>query len=88
MFEQGISREGGILDVGVEMNVITKSGAFFRYNEQLIGQGKAAAIDWLKENPEEAKKIVQQIMTKSKDGGMLVAVGVEEDSEDVITPTP
>lgn len=89
VFEQGISREGGILDVGVEMGMITKSGAFFRYNEQLIGQGKAAALDWLRENPDETKKIVQAIMTKSKDGEMPVEVGVEEEeSEDTAVENP
>lgn len=82
----GISREGGIMDVGVEMGIISKSGAFYRYNEELIGQGKAAAQDYLKENPDVAKKIVQQIMTKSKDGGMPVAVGVEEADEDEAPP--
>lgn len=82
VFDQGISREGGILDVGVEMGMITKSGAFYRYNEQLIGQGKAAALDWLRENPEETKKIVIAIMNKSKDGDMPVEVGVEEESDD------
>ncbi|MBI5044969.1 MAG: recombinase RecA [Candidatus Levybacteria bacterium] len=90
VFAEGISREGGILDVGVEMNVINKSGAFFRYNEQMIGQGKAAAIEWLKENQNETKKIVQEIMSRSKDGGMPVEVGVEEneDSDEESTPTP
>jgi len=82
VFGTGISREGGVLDVGVEMNVLTKSGAFYRYDEKMIGQGKAAAIDWLKENQDETKKIVQQIMSKSKDGGMPVAVGVEEEEDD------
>ena len=81
----GISREGGIMDVGVEMDIISKSGAFYRYDEQMIGQGKAAAQDYLKENPDIAKKIVQQIMAKSKDGGMPVAVGMEE-AEDEETP--
>jgi len=90
VFEHGISREGGVLDVGVEMNVISKSGAFFRYDEKLIGQGKAAAIDWLKENQEETKKIIQQIMSKSKESAMPVAVGVEEndDDEEETVPNP
>jgi recombination protein RecA len=77
----GISREGGIMDVGVEMEIIQKSGAFYRYNDQMIGQGKVAAQEYLKENPEIAKKIVTEIMAKNKDGGMPLAVGVEE-SED------
>ena len=85
VFGNGISREGGILDVGVEMGMITKSGAFYRYNDQMIGQGKTAALEWFKENPDETKQIVQQIMNKSKDGGMPVAVGVEEQEEEDVT---
>ncbi len=82
----GISREGGIVDVGVEMGIISKSGAFYRYNEQMIGQGKAAAIDYLKENQDIAKKIVNEIMAKSKDGGMPVAVGIEESDDTDSSP--
>lgn len=81
VFGDGISREGGILDVAVEMGTISKSGAFFRYGDQMIGQGKAASMMWLKENPDIAKKIVTEIMAKSRDGGMPVAVGVEEEEE-------
>ncbi len=90
VFGDGISREGGILDVAVEMGNITKSGAFFRYGDQMIGQGKVASMMWLKENPEAAKKIVAEIMSKSRDGGMPVAVGLEEEeeTEPVAEPTP
>jgi recombination protein RecA len=81
VFGDGISREGGIVDVGTELDVLTRSGAFYRYGELMIGQGKAATIDYLKENKDVAKKIVAEIMAKSKDGRTPVAVGVEE-SED------
>lgn len=74
----GISREGGIMDVGVEMGIINKSGAFYRYNDQLIGQGKVAAQEFIKENPEIAKKMVSEIMAKNKEGSMPLAVGIEE----------
>ena len=77
----GVSREGGIVDVGVEMGIIKKSGAFYRYQEDMIGQGKAATQDYLKEHGDIAKKIVAEIMQKSKDGGMPVAVGMEESEE-------
>jgi recombination protein RecA len=77
----GISREGGILDVGTEMGILKKSGAFYRYGDEMIGQGKLAVQDYLRENPEVAKKIVNEIMTISKDGGTPVQVGVEEDSD-------
>jgi len=80
----GISREGGIIDVGVEMDVISKAGAFYRYNDQLMGQGKAASVGYLKENPEIAKEIVTKIMAQNKDGRAPLVVGSEgdEDQED------
>jgi recombination protein RecA len=77
MGDTGISREGGIMDVGVEMNIIQKSGAFFRYGELMLGQGKQAATILLKEKPELAKKIVDEIMAKSKTSPTQVEVGVE-----------
>jgi recombination protein RecA len=77
---EGISREGGIMDVGVEMNIIQKSGAFFRYGETMLGQGKQAAIIFLQEKPEMAKKIVEEINQKSKVNPTPVEVGVEAES--------
>lgn len=82
VFGDGISREGGIVDVGVEMGIISKSGAFYRYKEEMLGQGKAATIETLKANQELAKKIVTEILNKNKDGAkMPVAVGLEEDED-------
>ncbi len=79
--ENGISREGGIMDVGVELNIISKAGAFYRYNDQMLGQGKAAAMIYLKENPEMEKQIVTQIMEKSKTRSPI-AVGVEDQKKE------
>ena len=70
------------MDVGVELGLIQKSGAFYRYNDKMIGQGKAASMDYLKTNPEIAKEIVAGIMNKNKTSVMPVAVGVEEESEE------
>lgn len=82
VYQEGISREGGIVDVGVELGVLSKSGAFYRYGEQMMGQGKQAAMAYLSDNPDVEKKIVSEIMTKNRDGReTLVEVGVEEDSE-------
>lgn len=74
----GISREGGIVDVGVEMGVIQKSGAFYRYNDTMLGQGKVATMAKLKEDADMQKKIVAEIMAKSKEVAQPVAVGMEE----------
>jgi recombination protein RecA len=74
----GISREGGIVDVGVEMEVIQKSGAFYRFGDLMLGQGKEATKIFLKEKPDISKKIVDEIMKRNKAGQTPVEVGVEE----------
>ena len=78
----GISREGGILDVAVEMNVISKSGAFYRYNDEMLGQGKVATMLKLKENPAMQKEIVAKIMEQNKEGMAPLVVGGEEDEDE------
>lgn len=82
MTDTGISREGGILDVGIELGVISKSGAFLRFGETMLGQGRQAAIVNLKEDKDMEKKIVSQIMEKTKTKTPM-AVGVEE--KEVVT---
>src|SRR3989338_7889575 len=74
----GISREGGIVDVGVEMNVIEKSGAFYRFGDLMLGQGKEATKIFLKEKPDISKKIVDEILKRNKAGATPVEVGIEE----------
>jgi recombination protein RecA len=81
MAGEGISKEGNILDVGVEVNVISKSGAFFRYGELMLGQGREASKAYLKENADTAKKIVGEILEKSKEGKPMIEVGVENEEE-------
>lgn len=77
---EGISREGGIMDVGVDMGIIQKSGAFYRLGEAMLGQGKQAVMSYLKEKPDVAKKIVDEIYKKSKTSPTPVEVGVETDN--------
>ncbi|KKQ32014.1 MAG: Protein RecA [Candidatus Levybacteria bacterium GW2011_GWA2_37_36] len=74
----GISREGGIVDVGVEMDVIQKSGAFYRFGDLMLGQGKEATKIFLKEKPDISKKIVDEILKRNKAGATPVEVGIEE----------
>lgn len=76
MADTGISREGGILDVGIEMNIISKSGAFLKYKETMLGQGRAAAVETLKENKDLEKKIVAEIVEANKAKAPVV-VGAE-----------
>jgi len=82
VMQDGISKEGAIIDVGIEMGAIQKSGAFLRQGDTMLGQGKEAAKIFLKENPSVATKITEEILKKSKSEGTPVAVGVEEPAEE------
>ena len=61
MYGTGISKYGELVDLGAQANVIEKSGAWYAYNGEKIGQGKENAKLWLKNNPEETKKIVSEV---------------------------
>ena len=64
MYGSGISTEGSLLDLGVEQEILTKSGAFYSYKEQRLGQGREASREFLKANPEVAKAIDAEIRAK------------------------
>jgi recombination protein RecA len=61
MFDSGISHEGEIIDIGVELGLVTKSGAFFSYGDTRLGQGKENAKHFLTQNPEMVKEIEGKI---------------------------
>lgn len=61
MFGQGISREGDILDLASECGVVNKSGAWYAYNGEKIGQGRENAKQYLKEHPEARDEIERQV---------------------------
>ena len=61
MFGEGISREGEIIDYGVKLDIIDKSGAWFSYGATKLGQGRENAKQFLKENPEIAQEIENKI---------------------------
>jgi len=66
LFTEGISKEGGLLDVGVTMSVIRKSGAFFSYGDTRLGQGRENAREFLRENPAIAVEIETAIRNNSQ----------------------
>jgi recombination protein RecA len=79
MYGEGISREGGLLDVGVAMDVVNKTGAWFTYAETRLGQGREASKDFLRQNPAIATDIESKIRTKVAGGDVAVPVeGIEE----------
>jgi recombination protein RecA len=61
MYGQGISREGGLIDIGLNLNIINKSGAWLSYGEERLGQGRENAKDFLKEHPEIAREVESKI---------------------------
>lgn len=64
MYNEGISRTGNIVDVGVKENIVQKSGAWFSYGDIRLGQGRENAKQYLKENPEVALEIENKIREK------------------------
>ena len=64
MFGEGISKEGNILDVAVEYDVIQKGGAWYSYNGEHIGQGRDRAREYMRQNPEFTDSVYNQIMEK------------------------
>lgn len=61
LYNEGISRVGGILDLGVQFEIINKAGTWYSYKEDRIGQGRENAKNYLKQNPEIANEIEKQV---------------------------
>jgi len=61
MFDHGISKEGNLLDIGLELGLVSKAGAFFSYGDIRLGQGRESAKQYLKQNPELAQEIEERI---------------------------
>ncbi|MBQ1837532.1 MAG: recombinase RecA, partial [Neisseriaceae bacterium] len=68
---EGISFEGEVIDIGVKLDIIEKSGAWYSYNGSKIGQGKDNTRVWLKENPEILDEINQKIREKIGGGAVV-----------------
>jgi recombination protein RecA len=75
LYGHGISKEGGIIDLGVEQGFVKKSGAWYTYEGDQLGQGKENARTFLKDNPDLATEIEQKIKTK-------LGIGVPVDEAD------
>ncbi|CAB4610313.1 unannotated protein [freshwater metagenome] len=73
MYGKGISREGSALDIGVDLDIVKKSGAWYTYEGEQLGQGRENAKIFLNENPEIMVEISERILTK-------VGIGVVEES--------
>lgn len=84
MANDGISRESNLLDIGVEMNIIRKSGAWFYLGEDRLGQGRENAKTFLRENPALANEIEQLIRAQAVNASPALPVGdvADNDGED------
>ena len=78
LYNEGISREGEIVDLGVKEGLIDKAGAWYSYKDDRIGQGKDNARIFLKENPEISQEIEEQIRAK-----LLPSVPAEDITEEI-----
>ena len=82
MYGQGISREGGLIDVGVEAGLVRKAGAWYTYEGDQLGQGKENSRSFLKDNPDLANELEKRILEK-------LGVGPQVDTgDDAAPPAP
>jgi recombination protein RecA len=80
LYGEGISREGEVLEIGVNLGVLEKSGAWYIYNGDRLGQGKDNSREFLKENPALAREIEDKIRAKA--GVAVPLKAAEEKAED------
>ncbi len=80
MHSDGISFEGDVLDLGMEQKIVSRTGAWFRYGDLQLGQGKEKARQYLKENPKLALEIKEKIMANG--GGKVGKLAASTNSDD------
>ncbi|MEO7715549.1 MAG: recombinase RecA [Capsulimonas sp.] len=80
MFGKGISRSGSIIDIGVELGLVTKAGSWFTYGDQRIGQGRENAKQYMEEHPDVMVEIEKIIRGDEKSAEILTvgAIGADE----------
>ncbi|MGI1659906.1 MAG: recombinase RecA [Desulfitobacterium sp.] len=82
MYGLGISREGSIVDVGAELDIIDKSGAWYAYKGDRLGQGRENAKEFLKQHPEISAEIEQQIRASFSSVSAPASEDMDEDPEE------
>jgi recombination protein RecA len=81
MYNEGISKVGDLIDIGTALEIITKRGAFFSYNEMRLGQGREQAKNFLKANPNYAEEIELAIRAQQVATGTPLVVEAEDENE-------
>ena len=77
LYGEGISREGELIEMGVAANLVSKSGAWYAYKKERIGQGKDSARQFLKDNPAIAQEIETELRARMQTGSAPVAAGAD-----------
>ena len=78
MYGEGVSQEGCLIDLGVQYDIIKKSGAWFSYNDQKVANGREKMRQFLKDNPELSKEIEEKIRAAAKGAPVDEVAGEEE----------
>jgi recombination protein RecA len=79
MYGEGVSKLGELIDLGVKANVVEKSGSWFSYDSQRIGQGRENAKQFLRDNPDLANRIEAAVRQNS---GILADVALQGEKEE------
>jgi len=82
MYSEGISREGGLIDLGLEMGLVKKSGAWFTVGDIRLGQGRENAKEFMRQNTDVASAIEEQIRTNMLNFGSAEIEAVVEEEEE------
>ena len=81
MYNEGISKIGDIIDLAVQLEIISKRGAFFSYGEIRLGQGRENTKEFLRQNPDLTTEIESSIRQRAMGGDLPLAFAVEESSD-------
>ncbi|MCW9710787.1 recombinase RecA [Avibacterium sp. 21-586] len=86
LYGEGISRNGELIELGVKHKLVDKSGAWFSYNGEKIGQGKANAMKWLSEHPEQAEELENKLreeLLANPDKSLIADIEADQ-NEDIV----
>jgi len=83
MYGRGISREGSLLDMSVDMGIVKKSGAWFTYEGEQLGQGRENAKNFLSENPEIMVEISEKVRVQAGIDAVAEGEFTAEDDEPI-----
>ena len=83
MYNEGISKTGGLLDVGIDLGIVRKTGSFFSFGDIRLGQGRESARELLKKNTELAETIESQIREQTQAGKVATEISVDGQKPEV-----